>query len=105
MIGDRADRIARLMAVQVETFASTPLRTLEITWLDATCLYEMHDNGMMPDGVWDMLSKYLYRQRNKLSPYFRHSVPMACLESSTGSGIDWTRGIPKLSFDATQEPE
>jgi hypothetical protein len=100
----REERLQGLRDLEALDITKVPLRRLEVAWLDATCLYEALDAGIMSDGLWDRLTKHLFVRRTRLSPYFRHAVPMACLQGSTGSGIDWSRGIPNLAFEALREP-
>jgi len=97
----RQDRIDRLRELETRPFESyEDLKDLERAWLDATCLYEQLDDAVLSDTRWDQLTLHLWRNRDQLSPYFRDSVPYACLASSTGSGIDWSRGIPALVLGA-----
>jgi hypothetical protein len=100
----RQERIQRLQDLEALDIHKVPLRTLELAWIDATALYEVLDAGVMSDGLWDRLTKLLWTRRSKLSPYFRHAVPHGCLSASTGSGIDWSRGIPFLAVEALREP-
>lgn len=94
------ERKAQLKEMEARAFDTFPLRYLEVMWIDATCLYELYDEPALSDGTWDRLTKYLLERREDLTPYFRESVPMACLEAFTGSGIDWTKGVPALAAAA-----
>lgn len=71
-----------------------PIFDLEKLWLRAVCCYEVLDAPIMSDGEWDELTKTLVSRWSELSSVFRHCVPLACLASSTGSGIDWSKGAP-----------
>ncbi len=100
----RQERLQRLQDLEALDIRQVPLRRLEVAWIDATALYEVLDAGVMSDDLWDRLTKHLWAHRAKLSPYFRHAVPMSCLQSSTGSGVDWSRGVPLLAVEALKEP-
>lgn len=98
-----ADRVALLKRIEHDEFGTIPTKDLERGWLLATCLYEKWDCSVLSDGRWDALSAHLWKFRGRLSPYFTWSVPMDCLQSSTGSGIDWTQGIPALVMASAAE--
>jgi hypothetical protein len=102
MLMTRDQRLARLKTLESVDFSKVPTIDLERAWLDATCLYEVLDDAGMSDDCWDRLTKHLWTHRNRLSSPFKHAVPIACLKSSTGSGIDWQRGIPQLVLEALQ---
>lgn len=84
-------------------FGHVPTKDLERGWLLATCLYEQFDKSGLSDARWDALTAYLFKFRGRLSPYFTWCVPIECLQSSTGSGIDWKEGIPALNVKTCLE--
>lgn len=91
-----AERMAKLKLIEVEDFGKIPTKDLERGWLLATCLYEKWDRSGLSDARWDELTAHLWKFRGRLSPYFKWAVPEDCLKSSTGSGIDWSEGLPAL---------
>jgi hypothetical protein len=50
----------------------------------------------MWDTYWDHLTKELWARRLEWSPYFIHAIPEACIEGSTSSGVDWSKGLPQI---------
>ena len=92
---DRLHLLRRVDAAR--SFEEFTLRKLELTWIDATCLYEVYDTPVLSDASWDKLTRYLAPRYPHLSSYFRYAVPEENLISTTGSGIDWASGILALS--------
>lgn len=75
-----------------------------LLWLKATAAYEKLDHPIMDDATWDALTKELWESYDKLDPYLRNAIPEGCLSASTGSGIDWTKGLPMHALeDARKE--
>jgi hypothetical protein len=98
-----AERLAALARLETEDFGKIPTKDLERGWLLATCLYEKWDKSGLSDGRWDALTAHMWKFKGRLSPYFCRYVPMACLQSSTGSGLDWNEGIPALVMESCKE--
>lgn len=96
-------RFVEIKELEGADFGKVPTKQLELSWLYATCAYEQFDTELITDGCWDQLTKYLLKFEARLSPYFRWSVPRDCLVSSTGSGIDWSQGVPNLVLNGVQE--
>jgi hypothetical protein len=82
-------RIIGIRELETKEFGHVPQRHLEIDWLYATCLYELFDCSILSDARWDQLTAHLWKFKGRLTPYFKGCVPLDCLQSSTGSGIDW----------------
>lgn len=77
---------------------NSPIKELEVLWLDCTCAYDQLDETMMEDTDWDFLTVELREREAEWSPYFKEAVPRDCIESSTSSGIVWTEGIPAIAL-------
>lgn len=74
-----------------------PIKDLERLWLDTTCLYEEFAEIVLLDTDWDLMGKELYERRREWSPYFKNCLPSPAFNpGTTGSGIDWVKGIPRL---------
>jgi hypothetical protein len=97
------ERFEQIKSLETAEFAHRPTRHLEVDWLYATCLYELFDTSILSDGRWDELTAFMWKFRARLTPYFRGCVPLSCLQSSTGSGIDWDHDIPALVKAGCQE--
>lgn len=98
------ERMENLRRIEtVEDFGHIPTKDLERGWLLATCLYEKWDRSGLSDGKWDALTAHMWKFKGRLSPYFTWCVPMSCLQSSTGSGIDWENDLPALVDAACKE--
>lgn len=95
--------MANLAHIEATDFGMIPTKDLERGWLLATCLYEKLDRSGLTDSRWDALTAHMWKFRGRLSPYFTWCVPMECLKSSTGSGIDWERDIPALVLKSALE--
>lgn len=80
----------------VET-PSYPWREAGLLWLRATAAYELFFNPIMSDGEWDELTRKLLDNYEDLDVYLRWAIPKDNLVSSTGSGIDWKRGLAYLA--------
>ena len=82
-----------------------PTFDLEKRWLRAVCRYEVLTDAppLMPDAEWDALTLALQASWGTISPVFRNAVPFSCLASSTGSGIDWTKGAPLAILEAERK--
>jgi hypothetical protein len=79
--------------------SNTPIKTLEVLWLDCTCAYDQLDETLMEDTEWDFLTKELLDREAEWSPYFKESVPRDCIASSTSSGINWKEGVPAIALE------
>ena len=80
--------------------SGTPIRVLERLWLDTACLYEEFHETVMADTDWDLMAKELNDRREEWSPYFHWCLPSREYNpGTTASGIDWSKGIPRLVYD------
>lgn len=91
-----AKRVENLRRIETTDFGKIPTKDLERGWFLATCLYERWDRSGLTDARWDALTAHLWKFRGRLSPYFTWYVPAGCLQSSTGSGVDWEDGMGAL---------
>lgn len=78
---------------------------LERLWLECACAYEVFDDPLMEDHLWDNLGQELLARRAQLSAFFCRAVgfPWPFPEPEPGenplktaSGIDWRKGLPLL---------
>lgn len=78
-----------------------PIKDLERLWLDTACLYEEFNETVMEDPDWDLMGKELNERKAEWSPYFTRCLPggKRFNPGTTGSGLDWTRGIPGVIRD------
>lgn len=76
-----------------------PFQKEGLLWLRATAAYEVLDEPIMSDVEWDALTIVLRDNYEQLDPYLRTAIPRECLESSTGSGINWSRGLPAIALE------
>lgn len=72
-------------------------RELGLLWLRATAAYELLDNPILSDAAWDKLTKTLLDNYAELDVYLRGAIPHNCLESSTGSGVNWSEGLALMA--------
>jgi hypothetical protein len=78
-----------------------PFQEEGLLWLRATAAYELHNTAIIDDAKWDALTQTLRDNYDRLDPYLKDAIPLACLQSSTGSGVDWTQGLPKMAAEET----
>ena len=77
--------------------ADSPIRNLEVLWLDTAYLYEELNETVMVDTDWDQFAKALQERKSEWTPYFRECLPVPDYNvGTTASGINWGKGIPLL---------
>lgn len=96
------------MLLQPPLGVNADIKDLERLWLECACAYEVFDDPLMEDHLWDRLGIELLSRRLELSPYFCDAVlgkqytwPFPEPEPGenplkTASGIDWTDGLPAI---------
>lgn len=89
-----------------------PIKDLERLWLECACAYEVFDDPLMEDHLWDALGVELMERRAELSPYFCHPVlgtwPAPQPEPGenplkTASGIDWSKDLPAIIVEGLKK--
>lgn len=94
---------ARVRTRRVTAPANREYQERGLLWLKATAAYEVLDSPIMDDATWDALTKELWENYEKLDPYLRNAIPEGSLSASTGSGIDWKKGLPLLALNQLKE--
>ncbi len=74
-----------------------------LLWLRATAAYELHSTPIMSDAEWDSLTRFLFEHYEELDVYLKAVIPFECLQSSTGSGVNWHAGLPRLILNEVSE--
>lgn len=74
-----------------------------LLWLRATAAYELHSTPIISDAEWDRLTRFLFEHYEELDVYLKAAIPLECLQSSTGSGVNWRAGIPRLILNEVSE--
>jgi hypothetical protein len=81
------------------------INILERLWLECACAYEVFDEPLMEDHLWDRLGIELLERRSEISPYFTEALklPWPFPEPEPGENtlktayaIDWTQGLPAI---------
>lgn len=94
---------ARVRTRRVTAPANREFQERGLRWLKATAAYEKLDDPIMTDAEWDALTKELWENYDKLDPYLRNAIPEGSLSASTGSGVDWTKGLPLLALNELKQ--
>lgn len=76
-----------------------PFQMEGLLWLRATAAYEVLAQPIMSDAEWDALTIVLKNNYDQLDPYLKHAIPFDCLLSSTGAGVNWTKGLPAIALE------
>lgn len=82
-----------------------PFQVEGLQWLRATAAYEILDTPIISDSEWDHLTILLRDNYEQLDPYLKEAIPLDCLVSSTGSGINWDDGLPAIVLEKLESKE